>query len=78
MSRSPSKRQGIDLPKCQEFPLTSPSQAVDGPVASRRTPRATQQQAGADDEMNPTITTGTASYMGVDQTITTGSIQQPI
>ena len=28
-------------------------------------PKSTQRQAGADDEMNPTIITGTASYMGV-------------
>ena len=28
-------------------------------------PQSTQRQAGADDKMNPTISTGTASYMGV-------------
>ena len=41
------------------------------PPGRRRTggvstnPQSTQRQAGADDKMNPTITTGTASNMGV-------------
>ena len=57
-------RQGIDLSKCQGPPEVT-RQKIDGPVASLRNPKATQRHMGANDETNPTITTGTASYMGV-------------
>ena len=42
-------------------------QEVDGPVASLRNPKSTQWHKGADNEMNPTITIGRASYMGVSE-----------
>ena len=64
MSRSPSTRQGTDLAKRQGPPEVT-RQKVDGPVASLGNPKATQRHKGANDETNPTITTGTASYMGV-------------
>ena len=71
MSRSPSYVREIDLPSVKVTPYVTPS---DGPVVSRQAPRATQWQEGAGDQMNPTITTGTTSYMGESrpETIITG------
>ena len=62
MGSSPATRQGVDLPKCQWYPYVT-HQQVDRPAASRQNPNATPWHKGANDAMNPTITTETASYM---------------
>ena len=66
MSRSPSTRHGTDLAKRHGTPYVT-RQKADGPVAILQNPMATQQHKGANDKTNPTITTGTASYMGVSE-----------
>ena len=70
MSSSPAVRQGI-LTYLSVSVTQTPTHRVkcqNGPVASLQASPATQRHQGGDDQTNPTITTGTAPYMGVRRT----------
>ena len=61
-SRRPSKRPGLTY-QASRVTQTTPGRRRWTRCESTN-PQSTQRQAGADDEMNPTTTTGSASDMG--------------